>query len=135
MARGKVGLGQRGEILAADALQDQGFELLTHNWRCPQGEVDLVAQRGRDLYFIEVRTRRSTTNPGPEQSLTPQKHTRMERVARAYLGAHALEPDLTWHVSFVAVAMDYTGRLHRITFYPDLQGMPEDLYILNRLKS
>jgi putative endonuclease len=120
-------LGRRGETLAAEALTKRGYAVLTRNWRCPHGEVDLIAQRGSDLYFIEVRTRRSVTNPGPEQSLTPQKYARMELVARAYLGTQPQGPDVTWHVSFVAVAMDRAGRLHRITFYPDLQAMPEEL--------
>ncbi|MBN1248874.1 MAG: YraN family protein [Anaerolineae bacterium] len=127
MAREKVGLGQRGESLAAQALQQGGFEIIARNWRCPYGEVDIVASRGNDLYFVEVRTRRSAALPTPEQTLTPRKHSHMDLVARAYLGTHASERPLTWHLGFVAVAMDRAGRLRRITFYPDLNGDPEDL--------
>ncbi len=127
MARGKVGLGLRGESLAAQALQKHGFEIITRNWRCPYGEVDIVATRGDDLYFVEVRTRRTAVLPTPEQSLTPRKNTHMELVARTYLGTHASGRQLTWHLSFVAVAMDRAGRLHRITFYSDLDGEPWDL--------
>lgn len=127
IAAGKAGLGQRGEILAAQALEKNGFSLITRNWRCPYGEVDLVARRSEDLYFIEVRTRRSLGLPTPEHSLTPQKLDRMETVARAYLGSHGMELPGAWHLSFVAVAMDRAGHLRRITFYPDLAGQPEDL--------
>jgi putative endonuclease len=127
VARGKAGLGRRGETLAAEALGAQGFVLLTRNWHCRYGEVDLVVQRGADLYFVEVRTRRSAASPSPEESLSPHKHARMEMVARTYLGDHPSEPAVTWHLSFVAVAMDRTGRVQRITFYPDLQGAPEEL--------
>ncbi len=126
-AAGKAGLGQRGELLTAQALEKNGFSLIARNWRCPYGEVDLIARRGEDLYFIEVRTRRTLGLPTPEHSLTPRKLDRMETVARAYLGSQTTGAVETWHLSFVAVAMDRTGRLHRITLYPDLAGEPEDL--------
>jgi putative endonuclease len=127
MARGRTGLGRRGESLAAQALQQGGYTVVERNWYCPYGEVDLVAECGEDLYFVEVRTRRASAYPTPEQSLTQRKHTRMEMVARAYLGTHATRAPLTWHLSFVAVALDRAGRLRRITFYPDLTGQPQEL--------
>lgn len=127
MARGKAGLGQRGEILAAQALQDSGYDIVTRNWRCPYGEVDIVAARDDDLYFVEVRTRRTAALPTPEQSLTARKHSHMDLVARAYLGSHVTDSPMTWHLSFAAVAMDRAGRLRRITFYADLNGEPEEL--------
>lgn len=127
MARGKTGLGRRGESLAARALQKDGYTVVERNWFCPYGEVDLVASCGDDLYFIEVRTRRASAYPTPEQSLTRRKHARMEKVARAYLGTHITGEPMNWHLSFVAVAMDRGGRLGRITFYPDLAGQPHDL--------
>ncbi len=127
MARGRTGLGRRGESLAAQALQQGGYTVVERNWYCPYGEVDLVAKCGEDLYFIEVRTRRASPCPTPEQSLTQRKYSRMEMVARAYLGTHAAGRSMTWHLSFVAVALDRAGRLRRITFYADLTGEPRDL--------
>ena len=127
VAAGRAGLGQRGEILTAQALEKNGFSLIERTWRCHYGEVDLVVCRGADLYFIEVRSRRALGLPTREHSLTARKLARMEMVARAYLGSHAIDTVENWHLSFVAVAMDQTGRLHRITFYPDLAGQPEDL--------
>ncbi|MGC9467656.1 MAG: YraN family protein [Anaerolineae bacterium] len=127
MTADRVGLGRRGETLATEALQAEGFVLVDRNWRCPYGEVDLVVARGADLYFIEVRTRRTLSAPSPEQTLTPRKLTHMENTARAYLGAHDTRADSTWHLSFVAVTMDRGGRVRRITFYPDLDGDPVDL--------
>ncbi|MGC9521506.1 MAG: YraN family protein [Anaerolineae bacterium] len=128
MTTAKVGLGRRGEHLAAQALTAAGYTLIDRNWRCPVGEVDLVVRRGADLYFVEVRTRRSTATPAPEESLIRRKVARMETVARMYLGTHTTATS-TWHLSFVAVTMDRGGRLRRITFYPDLEGEPEDLLI------
>lgn len=127
MAKGKAGLGQQGEELAAAALCSCGFEIVARNWRCPYGEVDIIASHNQDLYFVEVRTRRGGAQPMPEESLTQQKLQRMEIVARAYLGRYASAVPLTWHLSFLAIAMDRTGHLQRITFYPDLDGEPQTL--------
>ena len=134
MAKGKVGLGRRGEALAAEALQQRGFTIVARNWHCPEGEADLIAQRAGEWYFVEVRTRRSTGQGSPEESLTPRKFARMEAVARRYLseqGAeeaqdapHPAAQDVAWHVSFVAVALDGAGRLERITVYLDPESDP-----------
>jgi len=119
-------LGRRGEALAAKALQQRGFSIVTQNWRCREGEADLIAQRAGEWYFIEVRTRRGTGYGSPEESLTPRKFARMEAVARCYLGDQGTDEarDVVWHVSFVAVALDSAGRLERITVYLDPESEP-----------
>ncbi len=128
MAKGKVGLGRRGEQLVARALASKGYTVITRNWQCGCGEVDLILQRQNEWYFVEVRTRRGAVRSVPEQSLNPAKIRRMERVARTYLGIHVAALDPLWHLSFAAVAMDRTGKLERITFYSDLFGPPLNLY-------
>jgi len=127
MAKGKVGLGRRGEMLAADVLERQGFTLVARNWHCVEGEVDLVARRAGEWYFIEVRTRRGRRYGAPEESLTPRKRTRMASVARHYLAEHVDALDVTWHLSLVAVGLDASGRLQRITVYPDLESEPWEI--------
>jgi putative endonuclease len=127
MAKGKVGLGRRGEALAAEALARHGFTVVDRNWRCRTGEVDLVARRADEWYFVEVRTRRGTRYGTPETSISPRKRARMEAVARRYLADCGPEGDVAWHLSLVAVAMDAVGRLQRITLYPDLDGDPWEL--------
>ncbi len=124
MAKGKVGLGRRGEILAARVLERQGFSIVRRNWYCVAGEVDIVAARQGELTFFEVRTRRGARYDTPEQSVTPRKRARMEAVARHYLGAECTELDPSWHLGLVAVVLDRTGKLQRITIYPDVGGEP-----------
>lgn len=126
MAKGKVGLGRRGEALAAAALQQRGFSIVAQNWHCPEGEVDLITQRAGEWYFVEVRTRRGISHGSPEESITPRKLRRMEAVARRYLSDQGADEaqDVTWHISFVAVALDGTGRLERITAYLDPESEP-----------
>lgn len=108
------------------ALEQHGFETVAQNWHCPEGEVDVVAQKGGEWYFVEVRTRRGTRYGAPEESLTPRKRARMEAVARRYLGELTPGDDVAWHLSCVAVELDKSGQLMRVTLYPDLEGAPWD---------
>ncbi|MEA3310513.1 MAG: YraN family protein [Chloroflexota bacterium] len=124
MAKGKVGLGRRGETLAARVLERQGFTIVRRNWYCVAGEVDIVAVRQGELTFFEVRTRRGAAYSSPEQSVTPRKRARMEAVARRYLAAECTVLDPSWHLGLVAVVLDRTGKLQRITLYPDVGGEP-----------
>ena len=50
-------LGRRGEELAADYLESQGMRIVDRNWRCPEGEIDIVALDGDALVIAEVKTR------------------------------------------------------------------------------
>jgi putative endonuclease len=120
-------LGRRGEALAAEALGQHGFRVIERNWRCAMGEVDLIVERGEHIHFVEVRTRRAAPAFSPELSLTRRKAERMTLVALTYLGSHPAPDQATWHVSFVAVAMDERGTLQRITLYTSLEAEPVEL--------
>ncbi len=111
-------LGRRGEDLAAERLQAEGYQLLERNYRCPAGEVDLVAIDGECLVFVEVRTRRGDVWGTPEESVTPGKQARLVLVAEHYLDEHeAWEAD--WRIDLVAVDMDGRGRLRRLEILRD----------------
>lgn len=126
MSQDRTGLGRRGEQLAAAALLRHGFTIVARNWRCQAGEADLIARRDNEWYFFEVRTRRGLEHGLPEESLKARKQARMEAVARHYLSALTppVEDQASWHLGFVAVALDKAGRVVRLTLYPDLNGEP-----------
>src|SRR5690349_4021542 len=65
--------GKKGELLAADYLQQQGFTILHSNWRHQRYEIDIIATRGDILHFIEVKTRQSLSYGLPEESVTHKK--------------------------------------------------------------
>lgn len=107
------GLGARGEQLAIQHLEEEGYTILDTNWCCSTGEVDIIAQEGEILTFVEVRTRRGARGPTPEQSLTPAKQAKLIELARTYLHEHHLT-DVEWRIDFVAVEMDGRGALQRV---------------------
>ncbi|MEJ7628589.1 MAG: YraN family protein [Nocardioidaceae bacterium] len=91
-------LGEYGERLAAAELERRGLEVLERNWRCAQGELDIVA-RHRDLLVVcEVKTRSSDRYGSPVQAITPAKAERLHRLAFAWCAAH--------EVSFAALRVD-----------------------------
>ena len=119
-------LGRKGEEITRKALQEHGYTIEARNWRCGYGEVDVIARKNDEWFFVEVRTRRSA-HISPEQGLTVRKRDTMDKVARVYLGQHAGNGDIIWHISFAALVMHTSGEIERLTFYPDLYSEPETL--------
>lgn len=81
-------LGARGEAIAARFLEHAGFTILERNWRCAQGEIDVVARIGRELVFVEVKTRSSIAFGHPLEAITAPKLARLRRLAAAWCQAH-----------------------------------------------
>jgi putative endonuclease len=82
---GHQALGRYGEALAARYLREHGMTILERNWRCAEGEIDLVALDGDCLVICEVKTRRGTGTGDPLEAVTWQKARRLRRLAAAYL--------------------------------------------------
>ncbi|HEY6424760.1 MAG TPA: YraN family protein [Pseudonocardiaceae bacterium] len=81
-------LGKRGEDLAAEYLAGTGLVLLSRNWRCREGELDLVATDGERLVVCEVKTRSGTGYGEPSEAVRPAKAARIRRVTAAWLRVH-----------------------------------------------
>jgi putative endonuclease len=81
-------LGRRGEDLAARYLEQQGLVVLSRNWRCRHGELDLVATDSARLVVCEVKTRSGTRYGEPAEAVDRRKAARIRRVTNAWLAAH-----------------------------------------------
>jgi putative endonuclease len=88
--RHKQALGAHGEAIAARHLVQRGMVVLDRNWRCPDGEIDLVLRDGRVLVVCEVKTRRSTAYGTPLEAVTATKAARLRRLAAQWVAAHDL---------------------------------------------
>ena len=82
---GARGVGQRGEIAAVAALRRRGYEIVERNFRTPAAEIDVIAEDGGVLCFIEVKWRRSAAHGHPAAAVTPEKQRRLARAAEWYL--------------------------------------------------
>ena len=97
-------LGVHGERIAAAYLTSAGLRVLDRNWRCREGELDIVAREGSALVFCEVKTRRGTGFGHPVEAVTPQKRARLRDLAQRWLAAHDEHaPDLRFDVVGVLV--------------------------------
>jgi putative endonuclease len=86
-------LGAHGETLAARHLIEQGMTVLDRNWRCDQGEIDLVLRDGPVLVVCEVKTRSSVAFGSPLEAVTERKAARIRRLAARWLTAHSIHPE------------------------------------------
>lgn len=77
-------IGARGEDLAAAYLEAQGFRIVERNFRARGGEIDIVAMDGKELVFVEVKTRGSERFGRPEEAVDRRKAARLSRAAREY---------------------------------------------------
>jgi putative endonuclease len=86
--RAKDAVGQYGERVAVRFLEDAGLEIIERNWRCRQGELDIVAREGTTLVFCEVKTRSSTAFGDPAEAVVGAKAQRLRRLAGCWLVEH-----------------------------------------------
>jgi putative endonuclease len=101
-------IGRRGEDLAARWITDRGWQVIDRNWRCPAGEIDLVARDRDHLVVIEVKTRTGTGCGHPAEAVTATKLHRLRRLAAHWLAAHDLHP-ASVRVDVLAVLMPPGG--------------------------
>lgn len=78
-------IGARGEHVAAGWVRNHGMRVLATNWRCPAGEIDIVAQDGATLVVVEVKTRTSTRFGSPAEAVAGVKLRRLRRLAAQFL--------------------------------------------------
>ena len=97
-------LGRRGEELAASYLEKKGYLILQRNYRSGAGEMDIVAQDGDCLVFVEVRARSTKEYGAPEESITPAKAQRLIEVAQGYLQEQG-DSGREWRIDLVAIQL------------------------------
>ena len=81
-------LGRAGEDRAARYLEQQGYSILARNWRCNQGELDLVVADASVVVVVEVKTRRGDDYGHPFEAIDARKRARLWRLAVAWASTH-----------------------------------------------
>lgn len=83
--------GKSAEDLAADFLSEKGMRIVKRNFHFGRvGEIDIIAEDGQTLVFVEVKARSSTLYGTPEEAITPAKQRAIRKVAQGYLYTHSI---------------------------------------------
>lgn len=120
MTGSRKALGRLGEELAARALAARGYRIRERNWRCPIGELDIVAEDGDVLAFVEVKTRRGRKFGAPEEAVTLAKRAKLIELAATYVQASDWPGD--WRIDVVAVELTSGGKLLRLEIIRNAVG-------------
>ena len=109
--------GDAGEAMAENHLKTIGYRILQRNYYYDRGEIDLVAEDGPVLVFVEVKTRLSDRGRTPEESITPEKEHFLKRTAEGYLLEHNIEQR---ECRFDLVAVEWDGAQSTIRHLKDI---------------
>ncbi len=109
-------LGAFGEQLATNLLTHKGMRILAQNWRCPLGEIDIIAQDKDVLVIVEVKTRRGRAAGTPEQGVDGRKQRKLCELAQCYIQSAGWEGDV--RIDVVGVELSSSGKLLRVTHWP-----------------
>lgn len=112
----RQGLGQHGEQMAAQYLQQQGYRIQQQNYRCRQGEIDLIAWDGSTLVFVEVKTKGQTRFGSPQAMVDVPKQKKLVHVAMLYIQQHRL-PHVDVRFDVVAITL-LPGAPAKVTHVP-----------------
>lgn len=104
-------LGLKGEEIACMALKREGYRIIEKNFRCRQGEIDIIAEDDKTLCFIEVKARSSQNFGPPEESVTKWKQKKLYAVAFVYLGKMKIKPQ---DMRFDIVSVDLKNENARV---------------------
>jgi len=102
-------LGLAGEKMAERYMKKDGYRILDRRWRCKEGEIDLVAEKGGEVVFVEVKTRATDAFGGALVAVDGFKASRLRAAAYVYLNRHSLW-EKPFRIDVVAVTASPDGR-------------------------
>lgn len=113
MTFARLATGKKGEEEAVKELKKRGYRIITRNFRCRLGEIDIIGEKKGQLVFIEVKTRTSLAFGLPQENVNYRKQEKIKKVAQFYLAAtDQFYRDIGFCV--VAVQLDREGNLVEI---------------------
>jgi len=110
----KTNQGRAAEAMAAQFLQDLGYEILARNYQSHRWEIDLIARKAQILVFVEVKSRANTAFGYPEAAVNLKKQTYVRYAAEQYLLAHQYTGDIRFDIISIV-----TGPEQEIVHFED----------------
>lgn len=95
-------------------LEAAGYRFIAANWQCPVGELDLVMEDGRELVFVEVKTRRGEGAGRAEEAVTASKAAKLLAAGEAFVAAHPEWHGVVWRVDLFAITLKQDATIERV---------------------
>ncbi|MCF6334159.1 MAG: YraN family protein [Spirochaetales bacterium] len=114
-SRRKVELGQKGEKIAADFLEEKGFQIIKQNYMIGHSDIDILAKNNEFLVFVEVRTKSGQESGMPEDTLTNKKLRRMKNTAELYIAFNHYEGIA--RLDAVCIILDGSDKVRHLEHY------------------
>ncbi len=114
-SRRKVELGQKGEKIAADFLEEKGFQIIKQNYMIGHSDIDILAKNNEFLVFVEVRTKSGQESGMPEDTLTNKKLRRMQNTAELYIAFNHYEGIA--RLDAVCIILDGSDKVRHLEHY------------------
>ncbi len=111
-----LAFGRYGEALAESSLKEKGYSILQKNFRCKEGEIDIIARDGDTLVFCEVKARRSKAFGSALEGITPQKIKKIKKAAQVFLLRNGITDS---DCRFDVVTIDEDGEKREIEVIPN----------------
>jgi len=102
-------IGRQAEDIAAEYLKQRGFVVIHHNWRRRDYEIDLIAQKDRVMYFVEVKYRVTDQAGSGIEYITPRKLKQMAYAARRWVSK------CSWHGEYALSVVEVSGEAFEVT--------------------
>src|SRR3989344_2927065 len=107
-------IGDIGEEIACKYLEKRGYRVLERNYWKPWGEIDIVAEKGNLLVFVEVKSVSHVTAYRPEENVHPAKLKRLHRAIQTYLLDHKVSESTMLQIDIACVYLDFPTRRARV---------------------
>ena len=108
----KIKLGKLGEKIAAKYLENNGYSLLTKNYHTPEGEIDIICQKEKVIFFVEVKIRKNLDFGWPEEAIDDRKMEKIALACQRYLQENKIRTD--WQIDAICLIFDQDKRKIRL---------------------
>ena len=110
--------GKLGEDIAANFLEEKGYKILFRNFKTRYSEIDLIAQKGKSLIFVEVKTRKGEAFGSPEEAINKNKKNRLKKAAQAFVAFHHWEG--SFQIDALCLVLGPDNTVLRLTHYKNI---------------
>ena len=118
MSQSNLQTGKVGEEIAKKYLEEKGYKIVEQNYKTKYAEIDLVAKKGKELIFVEVRTKKGENYGTPEETIDKRKLRKIWGNARAYTAWKKWQGP--YRVDAVCVVLRYDNTMERINHYENI---------------